>query len=230
MSLGQDLKAMVDDIIQSLWSERDGRVVPADTDVKLLNDCVRLDATVLYADLDESTNLVDEYEPHFAAEVYKTYLHCASKIVRSEGGAITSFDGDRVMAVFLGDSKNTAAARTALKLNWATVNLINPAIEKQYGPNKYTVHHVVGVDTSVLHAVRSGIRGSNDLVWVGRAANHAAKLCTLPAKYSSRITAEVYDAMNKSTKFSAERSMWEKVTWNTTGREIYRSTWMWKVE
>ena len=63
---------------------------------------VKIEGTVLYADLDSSTNLVDEYKPQFAAEMYKTYLHCAAKIIRSEGGTITSYDWDRIMAVYVG--------------------------------------------------------------------------------------------------------------------------------
>lgn len=50
------------------------------------------------------------HKPHFAAEIYKSYLHCASKIIRCENGVITAFDGDRVMGIFIGDLKNTSAA------------------------------------------------------------------------------------------------------------------------
>jgi class 3 adenylate cyclase len=51
----------------------------------------------------------------FAAEIYKTFLHCAAKIIRSEDGVITAYDGDRIMAVFIGNAKNTSAVRAALK-------------------------------------------------------------------------------------------------------------------
>jgi class 3 adenylate cyclase len=191
---------------------------------------MKLRATVLYADLDDSTGLVDTKRPLFAAEVFKAFLRSAAKIIRSEGGEITAYDGDRVMAVFLGDHRNTAAARTALKLNHVRHNIINPAIARQYGSGTYTLRHVVGVDTSILHVAKTGIRGSNDLVWVGRAANHAAKLCVLSSDYASRVTSDVYDVMNRSVKYSGNRSMWEKVTWNTTGRTIYRSSWIWQVD
>ena len=76
---------------------------------------VKLDGTVLYADLDDSTNLVDSYEPEFAAKIYKAYLSCAAKVIRSEGGEITSYDGDRIMAVYIGDSKNSSAAPIGTK-------------------------------------------------------------------------------------------------------------------
>jgi hypothetical protein len=52
-----------------------------------------------------------------------------------------------------------------------------------------------------LFSKRTGIRGSNDLVWVGRAANHAAKLSSLREdNFATWITADVYDKMNDSSK------------------------------
>src|SRR4051794_35685165 len=116
MTLKDDLESKVIEVFSEKWEERDGSVVPADEDLKLSNDAVKLDATILYADMSGSTKLVDGYDNQFAAEVYKAYLHCAAKIVTSEGGTITAYDGDRIMAVYLGNTKNTSAVRTALKI------------------------------------------------------------------------------------------------------------------
>jgi class 3 adenylate cyclase len=231
MALIDDLTKEVESIFKDTWTTRKGNVVPEEDDLKLGNDAVELEGTVLYADLTESTGLVDNYKPHFAAEIYKTYLHCAAKIIRAEGGAITAYDGDRIMAVYIGKTKNTSAARTALKINYAVSQIINPALKKQYPDTTYQVKQTVGVDTSSLWVARTGIRGSNDLVWVGRAANYAAKLCALSPDHPSRITGDVYDVMHADVKNSSEgKSMWEKVTWNTMNNmTIYRSTWRWKV-
>lgn len=226
MALSDDLKTEVAATFSGLWAEREGYVVPDDTSITLANDGVKLDATVLYADLDESTSLVDNYPAYFAAEIYKTFLRCAAKTIKSEGGEVTAYDGDRVMAVFLGKSQNTSAARAALKLNYVRENIINPAIEERYGSGVYTLKQVVGVDTSQLLVAKTGVRGANDLVWVGRAANHAAKLCNLPAEYPTRITGEVYDRLNDSVKFVDGKAVWQRVTWNDTGRRVYRSTWI----
>ena len=74
------------------------------------------------------------------------------------------------------------------------------------------------------------MRGANDLVWVGRAANHAAKLTTLPDTYASYITKAVYDSMNADMKTHQGRSMWELVTWTAMANApIYRSTWTYTV-
>ncbi|GAI59274.1 unnamed protein product, partial [marine sediment metagenome] len=129
MSLENELTDKVSQIFREQWSDRSGQVVPLPDSVKLTNDAVKLTGVVLYADMSESTKLVDTYNPAFAAEIYKAYLHCAAKIIRSEGGEITAYDGDRIMAVFIGDYKNSSATRAALKINYARIKIINPEIK-----------------------------------------------------------------------------------------------------
>ena len=128
MALADDLNSQVVQIFRERWTTRSGRVVPEPDDLALRNDAVALDGTVLYADLDESTDLVNRKKPEFAAEVYKAFLGCAARIIRAEGGEITGYDGDRIMAVFIGGSKNSKAARAGLKINYAVQKIINPAI------------------------------------------------------------------------------------------------------
>lgn len=229
MSLEEDLRSEVKRICGDQWTARDGQKVPESADLKLGNDAVKLNATVLYADLSASTKLVDGYKPHFAAEIYKSYLHCAAKIIRSEGGSITSYDGDRIMAVFIGDWKNTSAARAGLKINYAVQDIVNPAIKAQYDTT-YQVSQTIGIDTSTLFVARTGIRGSNDLVWIGRAANYAAKLTELSSDYPTRITASVHGMLQNNLKTTNGKSMWEARSWTTmNGHSIYRSNWKWPV-
>ncbi len=232
MGLKEDLETDVRDIFNARWSTRDGTVVPESGDLRLGNDAVKFaEAVVLYADLAESTTLVDAKADWFAAEIYKTFLHCASKIIRSMNGEITAFDGDRIMAVFLGDSKRSNATKSGLKINYAVRSIVNPAIRKKYPDETYTVNHVVGIDVSKLFVARTGIRGSNDLVWVGRAANYAAKLATIRENgYTTWVTADVYNKADEASKMGGDpkRSMWEKRSWSKLpGVEIYRSNWWW---
>ena len=230
MSLSDDLNSEVLKMLSERWSSREGRVVPESDDLKLSNDAITLEGTVLYADLDDSTKLVDTTEPWFAAEVYKCYLVCAARIIRSEGGEITSYDGDRIMAVFIGDSKNTNAARAALKINFAVQEIVNPAIRGQYPRSGYSVKHVVGIDTSQLFIARTGIRGANDLVWVGRAANYAAKLSARSGP-TTQITSDVYDTLHDNLKYGkGGKNMWiQAVAPSVANSMIYTSSWYWKL-
>jgi class 3 adenylate cyclase len=231
VGIKDDLESEVAQIYKNQWTRRDGRKVPEDTDVAAGNDAVDLDATILYADLDESTKLVDNYKDWFAAENYKTFLRVATRIIRSEGGFIRSFDGDRVMGVFIGEGKADCAARSGLKINWAVQYLIQPKLKSQYPTTEYVMKHTTGIDSSKVMVTKGGIRNSNDLVWVGRSANHAAKLCALSADYPTWITDKVYDALSDSVKYSADkRNMWEERKWTTqSDRRIYRSNFWWRL-
>ena len=230
MSLGNDLNSEVRKILRERWTTRQGQVVPDPEDLKLGNDAVLLDGTVLYADLSGSTDLVNQYKAWFAAEVYKCFLTCAARIIRSEDGEITAYDGDRIMAVFIGKSKNTTAARTALKINYSVSHIINPAIRSCYPNTNYTVKHVVGIDTSQLFVARIGVRGDNDLVWVGKAANYAAKLSDGSGP-PSQVTEDVYNLLNNSVKYGRNRQhIWTPAYCHELGnKRIYTSSWHWSI-
>ena len=229
MALADDIRAEVKDILNTSWKERDGQKVPEAEDVKLGNDAVKLAGTVLYADLAESTSMVNGYKNWFAAEMYKAFLLSACRIIRDQGGTITAFDGDRVMAVFIGDGKNSAAARAGLKINHAVLKIINDEVAKKYTTNPFVMKHAVGIDTCDLFVARTGIRGSNDLVWVGRAANYAAKMCSLRSgNYATWITDTVYSFLNDEAKYASNGTcMWEEKKWNAYNMTVYASTWMW---
>lgn len=230
MSLKDELVKEISEIFRSPWEERDGSVVPEYSAVKLSNDGVNLEGTVLYADMADSTKLVEVKSKTFAAEIYKTFLRCAAKIIISEGGAVTAYDGDRVMAVFLGDSKNTTAVRAALKIYWAVENILTPAMKSVYKDGDYVPKHVVGIDSSKLFVARTGVRGANDLVWVGTAANYAAKLTALPHSYRTYITGGVYGSMHESARLSQGVSMWVPQPWNFNNSTIYGSTYWWRID
>jgi class 3 adenylate cyclase len=230
MVTADEIRSEIGNILRTSWATRDGRIVPGPDDVQLGNDAIKLDATVLYADLAGSTAMVDSHKDWFAAEVYKCFLRAACLLVQSNQGVVTAFDGDRIMGVCVGDSKNSNATRTALQLHHVVTHVIDPMVKERYTDVKMQILHAVGIDTSPLFVTRTGVRGSNDLVWVGRAANYAAKLATIRKdRFATWITKDVFNRIQDSVKFSkgvkTSPSMWEKHTWNYRQLDIYGSTW-----
>jgi class 3 adenylate cyclase len=226
MALHDEISAELGQILGRTWKERDGQKVPDSGDVELGNDGVALDAAVLYADLADSTGLVSQMKRTFAAEVFKAYLRGACKILRAKDGNITSFDGDRVMAVFIGANKETSAVRAALAVNHLVEKVLNPLVKQRYTTD-FVARHAVGIASGTLLAARAGIRGSNDLVWVGPAANVAAKLSALrEAPYATFITDDVYKAMSNEVRVAQSgANMWESRQWN--GGSVCRSSYTW---
>lgn len=229
MKSSKDILAEVASTFASQWEIRDGKVVPDQDSIGLGNKGVKLEATILYADMAGSTALVDGYKDWFAAEIYKSYLLAACHVIRNNDGEITSFDGDRVMAVFIGKSKNTVAAKTAMQISFI-VKEINKKLEAEYPKSTYRLQHKVGIDTSQVLAVRSGIRNANDLVWVGPSANHAAKLCDeCNSVYPIAISESVYRLLAESSKLGGnpKQDMWTKHYRLDDKSVVYRSSWFW---
>lgn len=231
MGLREELQNHVAETHGSAWKKREGQKVPSADDVQLANDAVLLDGTVLYADLAESTDLVQNFKDWFAAEVYKNYLYCAARLIRARGGEITAYDGDRIMAVFIGGQKNTAAAKCALQINWARKHILQAGITKQYPKTSFTLRQKVGIDTSKLFVARTGIRGSNDLVWVGNAANRAAKMAALDTGYPTYLSGASYDMLLDSSKYGVadKKNMWTDLGTKDLGYRIYGSSWWWSI-
>lgn len=236
MPLLDDLTNKTNEIIGQTWNIREGTVVPETRSVVLAGGGVKLDAVLLYADLAESTKLAMNFDRRVAAKVVKAFLGGCCRIIRAHDGHIRSFDGDRVMGVFVEGEKNTNAVKCALKINWLVRKLLRPRFHASYpalSAGGFEINHGVGVDRSDVLVVRSGIRDNNDLVWIGRAPNVAAKLANLRDNKPTYITGAVFRGMLDVGKFggSPRRLMWEARTWTDAPseetREVYCSDWTW---
>ena len=233
MSFSDELRDQVAGILKGGWSVRDGRDVPTLENIGLQdNDACEIDASVLYADMVGSSLIVDSFSARAAAAVYKAYLKCACAIIRRNDGAVTAFDGDRVMAVFHGDRKNTRAAICGLQLNFAVSKIVNPEWIRRNNVKAVLtpIKHVVGIDTGKLFVAKTGIRNANDLVWVGSAANVAAKLSDLRSKLDVVwITKSVLDALAPDAKQSRDgKLMWYRNLGSVERRSVYYSHWTWR--
>jgi len=236
MALSDDLLNDVQGIIDKSWNIRKGQKVPSSDDVALSGGAVELDASFLYADLANSSRIAKELDRRVAAKILKAFLATTSRLIRHHEGTIVSFDGDRILGVFTGESKNTTAAKCGLQINYTVKDIIRPKFENKYDSVKnasFTIRHGVGIDTGTVLAVRAGARGDNDLIWIGRAPNLAAKMSDLrKSPYYTSITATVYNLLNDSSKYGGENNenMWQQCTWTFLGDKItiYRSSWYWK--
>lgn len=238
MPLSSDLQADVDNVLNTQWNIRDGRVVPATTDVALSGGAVRLDATYLYADLANSSLMAKTFDPRVTAKILKSFLSTATRLIRFHGGSVVSFDGDRILGIFIGGSKNTNAAKCGLQINWVVEKVIKPQFTEKYpstvGIAPFSIAHGVGIDSGEVLIVRAGARDANDLISIGRSPNLAAKLSDIrDGNFRTFMTRHVYDHMAEEAKISvginAGRNMWTVGNYDYKGEtvSIFKSHWTW---
>ncbi|KSV64031.1 hypothetical protein N185_35270 [Sinorhizobium sp. GW3] len=223
------LEDAVDDSFSTSFEERDGKVVPTTEDVGS-KQAVSLSATFLYADLAGSGAIAAACPWETTAKIIRAFLDCSTRLIRAYEGEIRSFDGDRVMGVFIGDSKNTHAVKCAQEIYYCTEKIIGPKALKKFTSVSNANIHLrcgIGVDTGTARAVRAGIRNNNDLIWIGRAPSMAAKLSDVrDYPYCVTIHGDVYKNMNAGVKVNDDGSeIWESRTFKFAGKDhdVFRS-------
>jgi class 3 adenylate cyclase len=202
-------------------------VVPSTDALSFGNNGAHMDVTVLYADITDSTKMVDSLVDWRAAEYYKAFLHCASQLIRANGGEIEAFDGDRVMAIFVGNNQADMAVRAALQLNDAVRAIINPTFAGVYNVNHWPIKFTVGIDSGQCLVVKTGVRSVGELAWIGSAANHAAKLNSfdgLDHEYPIRITEQTRAKLSRTYLIdSSGAALWQGPYGNLKSRNHYRT-------
>jgi class 3 adenylate cyclase len=235
MGIKDDIVSRVNEVLTVTLNVRDGQVVPDTAGVNLSDGAVKMEAAFLYADLADSTTLARDFDRRTAARVVRAYLDAMSRLIIGFDGAIRSFDGDRVMGIFAGDSKRSNAAKCALKMNAAFIDIVRPSVETKFPSlknNGYVLEHTAGADVGEVLVVRSGVRGSNDLVSIGEAPNVAARLSEIrDSPYRSFITSSVYERLQDSSKYSNGKNMWEARSFTIKGKKssVYRSNFKWSL-
>ena len=229
MAFNDTVKEEVDKILNISWESRSGNNIPDTTDVVLKNGAVKIDATFLYADLAGSSLLAKTCPWQTTAKIIRTYLDIAVRIIRHHGGEVRSFDGDRVMGIFKGNTPNTTATYCARNIDWVVHELINPKAKakfKSIRESNLHIKHCIGIDTSEARAVRSGIRNNNDLIWIGEAPAFAAKLSDIRTyPYEIYISSRSYNRLAKEAKMNGTQNMWEStiVKINNSNHAVYKT-------
>lgn len=212
----ETLSDAIDDIFSVDWDERDGRTVPESGDITLRNGAVKLDAVFLYADLAGSSRLASVCPWQTTAKIIRAYLDVATRLIRAWNGEIRSFDGDRVMGVFIGDTPNSNAANCAREIDYMVEEVIMPRATKKFKSirdNDIKITHCVGIDVGISRAVRAGIRNNNDIIWIGKAPAFAAKLSDIRNyPWSVYMSSRSYKKLSDGAKLNHEgKNIWVAV-------------------
>ena len=191
---------------------------------------MKVEAAFLYADLAGSALLSKACPWTTTATIIRAFLECSTRLIIKHGGVVRSFDGDRVMGIFNGDNKNSNASICGREIHWMVRKILDPAAKKRFKSirdNGIEIRHGVGIDVGEVRAVRSGIRNSNDLIWIGKAASFSAKLSDIRVNgYHTYISSRTFNRLSKEAKSDASgESLWEAMTFNFAGETetVYRS-------
>jgi len=230
MALLDDLKNRIRDYFLQPYETSETTIVP-DTDNAGLtfgNKGLTGIFAFLFVDIRNSSTLHEKYGFANAAKIYQSFHDINVRIIEENDGSVRAFDGDRVMGVFVGDLKNSNAAKAALQIQWAIRNILNPQLGTQ-------ITCGAGIDSGKILVAKIGKgrnKNNNDLVWIGKADNYASHLAN-EAKNSIIISTNAYNVLYKDRKISSDgRNIWNsKVMTLKSGKTVncYESKWGWVI-
>ncbi len=158
-----------------------GRYVPKEVRDRILKGHVPLDgelkqATVLFADLRDFTEMVERQEPQTVVRILNLYFKEMTKAIRNHGGLVVQFVGDEIEAVFGAPLSTPKHARLALN---AAIEMrlkmkeINAELASEGLP---PLRHGVGIHSGPVLAGNIGSPDRLSYALVGSTVNMASRI------------------------------------------------------
>lgn len=240
MALSDDNR-MVSDYLAGDYETYEPRGVPNPEDIALGNKAAKLDATTLFIDVRQSSDITNAFRRQTAAKMMKGYFDGAVRVINNNDGKVRSFNGDGMLAIFVGGTRSNNAVKAAMQVKWFVLHVLRPKFDRYFENNQSAAGQALGfsigcgLDDGEIFAVRVGIRGTNDVAWVGRCTNTAAKLANdASSPREIAITRAVYQRLNDDRKFASNdgKHMWSD-EWcleiGGTTRAIRMTSYWWSV-
>lgn len=239
MSLKKELQQKVTNYLTGNYDTYEPSAVPEPKDIPLGNEAAHLEATALFIDMRQSSNIANAFRLQTAAKMIKGYFDGAVRIIRENDGQVKSFNGDGMLALFVGDQRFHYAVRAAMEVEWFVGNILQPKLNRYFENNRVAMGQALsfeigcGLDDSSIFAVKVGIRGTNDVAWVGKGTNTAAKLASRVSQPDNiAITQAVYDRLDRNYQYdSGGTHMWSEESFEDIGglTRAIRTSQYWSV-
>jgi uridylate cyclase len=232
MALSDDLNKDITEIFTETFEVSSGWSIPTTADVTFDNQGKKIRLVSLFVDIRKSTTLVSAMGLESAARMYKAYIRGITKIVRARGGEILSFNGDGVVAGFVGVSASNAAVLSALNLCCFLFHQLKPWVDQVLiwtSSPELRFDFGIGIDAGDVLVVKAGMKGedNHDLVWAGNPVNYSVKVSSLASDpYRLYVSDLVFDRIHHSLKESKEGNfIWDAWWWTEKSKLLWRTEW-----
>lgn len=233
-----DLRALTEGHMAGTYDVTNTRGVPMPEDIGLGAKAHSFEATSLFVDLRQSSAITNAFRRQTAAKMLKAYFEGTVRIIKMNGGEVRSFNGDGMLALFIGPAQADQAVKAAMQMKWFVRQVLQPQFNGLFTAaakrgTRLDFSTGCGIDSGIVYAVRVGMKGTNDIAWVGRGTNTAAKLSNLlHHPRSIGVTGVVYDQLSEQCLNSNGKAMWSSLIRETFGgaeRHYRTTTYHWSV-
>ncbi|MDP5216971.1 adenylate/guanylate cyclase domain-containing protein [Ruegeria sp. 2205SS24-7] len=155
-------------------------------------DVQRRQATVVFADIANSTALCEEIGTENYYVILKQVMTILVDEVQAQGGAVTEYAGDGVMALFGAPSPLEDSALRACKAAVRIHDAISHLSSETDRQRKTSVQLRIGINSGTIVGGRLGIINTHDFTALGDTVNLAARLEKLASPGSTLLSDSVF--------------------------------------
>lgn len=240
MATNQETLEKIDAYLNQSYVQEEACVVPKRTDLTFGNNVKKmLFVVVMYVDMRKSRKILSDATTFWSVKIHRAFLLALTHSVERRDGHLRSFNGDGILAFFIGDKASSRAVRAAMDMKGIVLKL-NEHLEKK---NLNPIDFGVGIAQGPVLVAKSGKAGDDltkqDLIWVGLPVYVAVELSDYAkAPYSIWISGKVRSSIGTEDYLDVVYddkdgdSMWVEETrkFKSLGEQKVRATsWYFKV-
>lgn len=168
MATNQETLNKIKEYLNQSYTKEETRVVPKRTALTFGNTIKIMPHTVvLYVDMRKSKKILSDATTFWSVKIHKSFLLALTHCVEKREGHMRSFNGDGIMAFFVGENAASRAVRAAMDTKGYILEL-NKELKKS---EKNTIDFGIGIGQGKIQVAKSGKAGDDltkqDLIWVG---------------------------------------------------------------
>ncbi|MFC2063064.1 CHASE2 domain-containing protein [Chloroflexota bacterium] len=148
------------------------------------------EATILFADIRNFTQISERLSPEGTVKMLNTYLAVMVDKVIENGGIVNKFAGDNIMGVWNAPQSKLEHARLAAKAAWEAQEKVKDI--QQDNTDLPPIQFGIGINTGTVLAGNIGSSGRAEYTVIGDAVNLAARICGAAAGGEILIGARTY--------------------------------------
>jgi class 3 adenylate cyclase len=239
MATNQETLDKLDEYLNASYTQQETRIVPKRTDLTFGNTVKKIPhAVVLYVDMRKSRKILSDATTFWSVKIHRAFLLALTHCVEKRDGHMRSFNGDGIMAFFVGENSASRAVRAAMDTKGFIYRLNESLKSKGLNP----IDFGIGIAQGPIMVAKSGKAGDDftkqDLIWVGLPVYMGVELSDY-----ARSPRNIWISNNVRTSIGKEdylgvvyddngNSKWVKETRNFKSvgeKEVRATSWSFKI-
>lgn len=220
MATNQEILDKINEYVDQSYTQTETSLVPKKNDLTFGNTVKKIKhAKVFYIDLRKSKKILSDSTDFWSIKIHKSFLRIVIHCIEKRDGHVRSFNGDGVLAFFVGEKSASKAVKAALDIK-AFVLKLNDKLEKK---KKNPIDFGIGIGQGPIMVAKSGKGGDDqskqDLVWIGIALYVSVELSEFAENpnniWISRHVRDTISVENHLNVINNDgKSIWYKVNKN----------------